>query len=448
MTDAVENISKSIEQAIATGDTAPLRSFLAELVPGEDARVITRLDESEQTQLFSLLPADVIAILFQELSTVQAAELLSRMPIVRAVEVFQRFPSNDQADLLAALPENRAQLLAALPEATSRRLQQLTEHPPDSAGGVMVAEYLTCRFSATVADIIDDLRSHSQQYARLQLQYVYVLDQSDRLTGVLRLRDLLLLERQDPVVKAMTGEPFRVHPELPLEDLARHFDRRPFFGLPVVDDDDKLLGVVLRTDVEEAMSQRAERQLLQLGGVVGGEEFRSMRWTERLWRRGPWLGISLLLSLTASSVIGWYEETLSEVIALAIFLPVISGLGGNSGNQALSISIRELSLGLVRTDEFTWVARKEIVVGAINGLLIGSSLGLISFVWQRNGMLSLVIGLAIAANTLMAACLGGILPLALKRLGWDPAVAAGPILFTIVDLFGFLLALALADYYF
>jgi magnesium transporter len=281
----------------------------------------------------------------------------------------------------------------------------------------------------------------------MHAQYAYITDADKRLVGVLRLRDLLLLERHESIRQAMTSAPQRLPSNASLDELSRFFDRHSFFAVPVVNAEDRILGVVLRVDVEEAVSERADHRMLLMSGILVGEESRSMRWTDRLVRRGPWLAVSLLLSLTAASIIGWYEDTLAEVIALAMFLPVISGLGGNSGNQALSISIRELSRGLVKPEEFAWVAGKEAALGLVNGVLIGSALGLISFVWQRDIKLSVVVSLAIGANTVAAACLGGILPLALKRLGWDPAVAAGPILFTVVDLFGFLMALTLADHY-
>jgi magnesium transporter len=213
----------------------------------------------------------------------------------------------------------------------------------------------------------------------------------------------------------------------------------------VVDKAGKLVGVVLRVDIEEAFSDRAERGMLLASGVLGGEEFRSMSWSERVVRRAPWLVTSLLLSLIAASVIGWYEDTLAAALALAVFLPVISGMGGNAGNQALAVSIRELSLGLVQPKEFLWVVLKEASVGLANGLLLGLGVALVCYGWQRSVRLSSVVGLAIMANTLVAACLGGVVPLLLKRFHLDPALAASPILAAITDLFGFLFALTLAD---
>jgi magnesium transporter len=149
--------------------------------------------------------------------------------------------------------------------------------------------------------------------------------------------------------------------------------------------------------------------------------------------------------LGAASVIGWYQETLTAVIALAVFLPVISGMGGNSGNQALAVSIRELSLGLVQPQEFAWVVSKEAIVGLANGLILGLAISTLCFVWQRDITLSVVVGVATALNTLMAACLGGIVPLALRRWRLDPALASGPVLAAVTDLCGFFFALALAN---
>jgi len=169
-----------------------------------------------------------------------------------------------------------------------------------------------------------------------------------------------------------------------------------------------------------------------------------MPWRARLRRRLVWLGVSMALNLFAASVIGLYQHTLSAVIALAVFLPVISGMSGNSGSQALAVSIRELALGLIQPDEFRWVLLKEAAVGVINGLLLGAVLGGVALVWAGSPYLGLVVGAAMAISMFVAVCLGSTLPLALSRLGLDPAIAAGPILTTVTDACGFFFALVLA----
>jgi len=436
---------RTLSEALAADNLDGLRSLLRSVPPGDSARLLTRLDSAEQRHLLGLLPADEAAGLLRELPVAEAAQSLATLTPERAAALLEHFPSNEQADLLAELEDKAPAVIALLPSETATRVRQLSQYRPDTAGGLMVAEFLVYRQDLQVADVVDDLRAHAQKYSRLDVQYAYITDDSDRLIGVLRLRDLLLLDRNDPVRKAMVPDPLRVTPEASLDDLLRLFDRHPFLGVPVVDSGDRMLGVVLRVDVEEATSERADRRMLLMSGVAGGEESRAMPWASRVLRRAPWLCASLLLSLAAASVIGWYQETLAAAIALAVFLPVISGMGGNSGNQALAVSIRELSLGLVQPQEFLWVILKEASVGLTNGLLLGLGVGTLCFLWQQSLRLSIVVGAAITLNMLVAACLGGILPLLLKKWRLDPALASGPVLAAVNDLCGFLFALVLAD---
>jgi magnesium transporter len=436
---------ETLSKAVAARDLDGLRAILQGVPPGEIARLLARLDRSEQRELLTLLPAEEAAQLLQELSITQAAQCLHLLAPERAAAVVEHFPSNEQADLLAELGDEAASIIASLSAPTAQRVRDLSQYPADTAGGLMAFEYLVYADHAAVSDVIDDLRARAREYSRLHVQHAYVADNSNRLVGVLRLRDLLLLDRDDSIQRAMVRGPLRVRPEASLDELLHFFDRYPFFGVPVVDRDDRLLGVVRRADVEEATSDRADRRMLLMSGVLRGDESRSMPWISRVLRRGPWLFVSLLLSLLAASVIGWYQETLAAVIALAVFLPVISGMGGNSGNQALAVSIRELSLGLVQPQEVVWVILKEASVGLTNGLSIGLTVALLCFAWQGSIRLSTVVGAAIALNTLVAACLGGIVPLLLKRWRLDPALASGPVLAAVNDLCGFLFALVLAD---
>ena len=437
--------SDIVVDLLSEKDVDTLCAFLARLPPGESARLVTRLNEGEQQELLTLLPSEDAALVLKALSVSQSARLLSMLSAEQVAAIMAMFPSNEQADLMAELGDLATAVLAALPLDTAERVRRLGRHRSDTAGGLMVAEYLVYPDDARVTDVIEDLRANIRKYSSLHAQHAYVVDSSERLVGVLRLRDLLLLDHDDSLDPAMSRDPLRVPTDMPLDELLRLFDRHPYFGMPVVDTDDRLVGVVIRANVEEALSDRSDRRMLLASGVIGGEEFRSMSWTGRVMRRAPWLAVSLFLSLGAASVIGWYQETLAAAIALAVFLPVISGMGGNSGNQALAVSIRELSLGLVQPQEFLWVVGKEAMVGLANGLFLGIAVAAICFAWQRSVSLSGVVGIAIALNMLVSACLGGIVPLALKRWRIDPALASGPVLAAVNDLCGFLFALVLAD---
>ena len=214
-------------------------------------------------------------------------------------------------------------------------------------------------------------------------------------------------------------------------------------GVPVVDERGKLAGVVSRSAVDEAVLERAESESLRLQGIVS-EEVRSMPLIIRSRRRLAWLSANIVLNIIAASVISAYEATLAAVIAIAVFLPMVSDMSGCSGNQAVAVTMRELSLGLVRPVDAFRVWLKEVSVGLINGVVLGVLIGAVAWIWKGNIYLGIVIGLALSINTVIAVSIGGVVPLLLKRFGQDPAVASGPLLTTITDMAGFFLVLSLA----
>jgi magnesium transporter len=238
-------------------------------------------------------------------------------------------------------------------------------------------------------------------------------------------------------------EPVVVPVDMELGDLEDLFEKHPFLGLPVVESDGRLAGVVSRTAVMDASRERLESDAMKLQGVVG-DELRSMPLLLRSRRRLAWLSANILLNVLAATVIASYEETLAAVIALAFFLPMVSDMSGCSGNQAVAVTMRELSLGLVRPIDVFRVWVKEASVGAINGIVLGLLIGVVAWVWMDNSALGLVIGAALAINTVIAVSIGGVVPLIVKRLGQDPAAASGPLLTTITDIAGFFLVLSIA----
>ena len=243
----------------------------------------------------------------------------------------------------------------------------------------------------------------------------------------------------------MIGAPQTVSDLSPLDDLRATFDRYPFYGMPVVNDAGALVGVVRRADVKEALADRSDNDYRKSQGIVGGEELRTMPLLVRSRRRLAWLSVNILLNIVAASVIALYEDTLSAVIALAVFLPIVSDMSGCSGNQAVAVSMRELTLGAAEPGDVFRVWRKEVSVGLINGLALGLLLGMAAWAWKDNPVLGGVVGAALALNTVLAVSIGGTVPLVLKRAGIDPAVASGPLLTTVTDMCGFFLVLSLAS---
>jgi magnesium transporter len=237
--------------------------------------------------------------------------------------------------------------------------------------------------------------------------------------------------------------PLSVNPGATLDELEDFFDGHDFLGVPVVDTAARLLGVVSRTAVAEAALQRADADQLKIQGIVG-DELRSMPIFLRARRRLSWLSVNIVLNIIAASVITLYEDTLAAMIALAVFLPIVSDMSGCSGNQAVAVSLRELTLGVTKPNDLARVWLKEAGVGIINGLALGFLLACAAWLWKGNPFLGLVVGGALATNTVLAVSIGGTVPLLLKRFGVDPAIASGPILTTVTDMVGFFLVLSFA----
>jgi magnesium transporter len=258
------------------------------------------------------------------------------------------------------------------------------------------------------------------------------------------MQDLLLADHGQKLSEIVIKDVKAVNVKTPLEKLDDLFDTYDFYGFPVVDDQNKLIGVLRRKNVLEAINERAAYEHLETHGIVGGDELRSMPVLLRSRRRLTWLSVNIFLNLIAASVITFYQDTLSSVIALAVFLPIISDMSGCTGNQAVAVSMRELSLGTVKPGEVFKVWLQEISVGIIIGLVLGILIGAAAFLWKGNIYLGIVVGGALAINTLVAVSIGGTVPLILKKMNIDPALASGPILTTITDMIGFLLALSFA----
>ena len=435
-----------LRQMIALGDADLLAAFLDRLGPAEMARAISRLDHDDRNRLFILLNPAEAADVIEDVSDAQALDLIDQLPPDQAAAIVDELESDRQADLLGELDDDdAAAILDRMAPAEAEHTRQLLNYSPDTAGGIMVTEYVAYRHDQSVTQVLSDLQANHKQYADYDVQYVYVTDASGNLVGVLRMRDLLFTPPATPLDEVMIKKPLYVRSDAPLDELQHFFDHHHLFGVSVVDEQGRLVGVVQQAALEEASTKRADRQFLDVSGIIGGEEFRSMPLWHRCRRRMSWLSINIVLNMIAAAVIAVHQETLQAAIVLAVFLPMISDMSGCSGNQAIAVSIRELTLGLIRPHELLRVLAKEAGVGLLNGLALGLVLGGLAMLWNGNLFLGLVVGSALAANTVVSVLLGGVLPLILKSRRLDPALVSGPILTTITDMCGFLMVLSFAQ---
>lgn len=422
-----------------------LHEVIESLPPGEMARAMAHLEPEEQQQVLRLLtPVDAADVL-DDLPEEQAAVLLEELPASEAAAIMGEFDSDDRADVLSEMGEEEAAaILSAMPAREATEARELLSYAPDTAGGVMLKEFIAYPMDWTVEQVLEDLRINATEYAHYNVQYFYVVDEREALAGVLRLRDMLLSPQNRPLSQIMIRNPRSVRADTELTRLQQLFEEHSYVALPVVDRDGHLLGVVNAKEVGEAVRKNASRTMLKIAGIFGGEELRSMPMTSRAGMRLSWLIANLVLSLLSAGVIALYEDTLAKIIVLAAFLPVVSNMSGNVGIQSIGLSLRELALGITRPRDLRYVLSKELGLSVLNGLVLGTVLAAVGYIWQGDGRIGLVVGLAMMLNIVIAGCLGGVLPLLLKRLRLDPALSSGPILTTISDMCGFFLVLSLA----
>jgi magnesium transporter len=432
-----------LRELTKAGDGAALQSYLSQLDPGETVRAMFRLSSEDQQLLVKLLLPDQAADLLEDLPDAHAAELIENMDVDEAADIVEELDSDYGADLLAELDEDDARaILDEMEPDSAREVRHLIAYPADQAGGLMGTEYYAYPQTARVQDFLNDLALKRQKTGQLP-QRVVLLDKSQRPVGAVDIVDVLLA-RPDALL-AEHGQPIEpVAATATLQELESYFDRLETFGAPVVDERGRLVGRLRRRAVFDALAEEAQSDQLKTQGIVGGEELRSMHVTTRAKRRLSWLSINIVLNMIAASVIAVFQDTVSAIIALAVFLPIVSDMSGCSGNQAVAVSMRELTLGIVRPQDVLRVWWQEVSVGLMNGLALGLLLSGVTYLWQGSALLGAVVGVALALNTVIAVSIGGTVPLLLKGWHVDPAVASGPVLTTITDMCGFFLVLGLA----
>jgi len=431
---------------------------LLSAAPSQHQPLLDSLGADGQRRLIGQLSAQDYVQLMHILSEEQCADLLEAVAPAQAVEILRALPTDLQADLMEAVPAPLSrQLMGELGQEDSqgilqeiednekaRILEQRLTYPTGSAGALMRWYALSYEETTTVRTFLDEIRQKKEVYNDEDFQYFYTIDAQGALTGVINSRSLLLAEESTLLSEIKIHSPYTVLDTTPLEVLDDVIEDKHYLSFPVVDAQQRFLGVVGRDAILDAVTEREADQFLKSKGVVGGEELRSMPLLSRGLKRLSWLAPNIGLNMIGAGVISLFQETLTEVILLAVFLPVVSNMCGCSGSQAIAVSIRELTLGIVTPRDVWQVVRKEILVGMPSGLLLGCLLGLISGIWAQSWIFGAVIGVSLFLNTVVSVIIGGGLPLILKRLKIDPALASSPILTTCTDLCGFFFILSLA----
>lgn len=432
-------------QLLEQDNKEKLATYVESLSAADLIYLMNKLNRREQQKLLTMISPLSAAILIEELPEAQAVDIIEDMETGSAAAIMNEMMSDERADLMMELDDKDAEaILTEMNPEKAANLRKLIAYEYDTAGGLMITEFFRYRETLSVKEVVQDLKENVEKYKYYHVRYIYIVDKQNHFIGVLQMQDLLLAEPNQLLSDLVVKDVMAVNDMATLDEVKDLFDTYDFYGFPVVNKKNKLIGVLRRKNVLEAINERAAFEHLETQGIVGGDELRTMPVLLRSRRRLSWLSVNIFLNIIAASVIAFYQDTLQSVIALAVFLPIISDMSGCSGNQAVAVSMRELSLGTVKPNETLRVWWQEISVGLINGLVLGLLIGLAAYFWKGNVYLGLVVGAALAINTVVAVSIGGTVPLLLKKMDVDPALASGPILTTVTDMFGFFLALSFA----
>jgi magnesium transporter len=440
--DYVERVGR----AITTADPELLRHLVGDLHESDVGALIEALAPELRPRLVELMGSDFDFSALTEVDDTVREEILEELPAATVAEGVRELDSDDAVTILEDLPqEEQTTILEQLPLPERVRLARSLHYPENSAGRLMQTELIAVAPSWTVGQTIDHMRETPDLPERFW--ELYVVDEDRRLKGTVGLDRLLRSKRPVAVTELIDEDlrPVRVTEDQ--EDVARLFERYDLVSAPVIDENERLVGVITFDDVVDVIEEEAEEDIRGLGGVGREEELSDSVWTIARGRF-PWLFANLLTALVSSWVISNFENAISKMVALAVLMPIVASMGGNAGTQTMTVAVRALATRELSSANARRIVLREVLVGALNGLLFALILGLVAGTWFRVADLGLVIALAML-TVLTAAALGGILvPLALTRLGVDPAVSSGPFVTTITDVIGFLAFLGIATLWF
>jgi magnesium transporter len=438
-----DQITLQIIKVLKENKQKELDTILDELHPYDIAQIYEDLPEKHRTRLLIHLKIDILADLIQELSREEQLDVLSRLGIERKNKVLDEMDNDDLASLLDELsPEKMKSLLSGMKKEESEIVQDIINYPPETAGRLMTNRFVWIRDYYTVRDAVGKLKSFAE-YAET-INYLYVVDQHRRLVGVISYRDLLLADADERVHNIMYERVISVPDTEDQEEVARMIQRYDFLAIPVVDEEKILVGIVTVDDIIDVFIQEANEDIEKLSASGKTIDFDTKAFVAA-YRRLPWLILLLFIGLISGSIISGYEGTLHKVVALTYFMPMISGMTGNTGTQSLAVVVRGLATNDLDKKDILRVIMREFAVGLIIGVICGILISIIAYVWQGNAILGLVVGSSLFFTLIIGTLAGTIIPVCLYKMKIDPAIASGPLITTLNDIFSLFIYFGIAS---
>jgi magnesium transporter len=417
---------------------------LEDLPPADAADALAAMPLREAADVAEYIDPGTAAAILTHADADRAADVIGAMHPPEASVVLSAMDPDDRVDVLAHVGRPlHDEIVGEMAPADATDVRRLEQYPPDSAGGIMTTRVTALPEHLTVIQATDELRRISRQQA--QVYYVYTVDDAGRLSGVVSMRDLILAPPDATLARVQRRDVATVPATMDQEEVARFMGRIGYVALPVVDEQRRLLGIITVDDIVDVVEEEAREDVQRLFGA-GPEERLTSPWSYSFKRRIVWLEVNLLTAFVAASVVGLFESTIAKVAILAMYMPIVAGMGGNASAQAMAVAIRGIAMGEVDRRLLGRVLKRELIVGLLSGLCVGASAVVISLVfhYEHGILLGVLAGVALLVNHALASVWGVAVPFAMKRLGFDPAQSATIFTTTLTDMVGFFTLLGLA----
>ncbi|MDO4719485.1 MAG: magnesium transporter [Peptostreptococcaceae bacterium] len=398
--------------------------------------------EGDPTAIVRRLPDAYVALLVEQADDDEKYDLYSLFPEARREHILSEMSSDELVDLLGIVDDEiREQIMQKLNKEDAAEVKELLRYGEETAGGIMATEFISIREGMTVSQTIEYLRQEAPNSETPY--YIYVLDEAEKLRGVVSLRDLITTDSGEYIKNIMNEKVLSVPVDMDQEEVGLFFEKYGYMVVPVVDAEDVMLGIITADDIVGVITEEHTQDMYRMAGLDEDESVDSSV-LDSIKSRLPWLLVNMATAIIASSMVRIFEGTLAQVVALATFMPIVAGMGGNAGAQSLTLIVRSIALGELSMENAKHVLIKELKVGFINGIVIGLLMAVLGYIFEGNFYFSLVIGLALFLNLLVASISGYFVPVTLKKLNIDPALASSIFVTTFTDTLGFFFFLGLA----
>jgi magnesium transporter len=420
---------------------------IAQMHPADIAGLIRKMDHDERSDLFAALDYNKAAQILSELDPQSEYELLRELSSFKISKLIEKMPPDEAADILSELSsEKQKNVLNLMTKEGSKEVQQLLKYDEESAGGLMTTNFLTLNENLTASRAIEALRQFAKD-TQTQIVYVYILNDNNDFIGVMPIKKLISAAANARLHQLVNRNTITVDPELDQEEVAHIVSKYNLLAVPVVDKSKKLLGIITVDDVIDVIKEEDAEDIYRMAGISHEEIYRQSA-IKIVQQRLPWLVATLIGGIIVATLIRNFQTTLQEVIALAFFIPVITGMGGNVGIQSSTMTVRGLATGNIDINNFKNVIFKELRQALIMGVICGLVVGVVAYLFDNNPILGLVLTIAMFTAILVAASIGVLVPLIFEKIKIDPAIASGPFITTANDITGVLIYFLMATWLF